>query len=388
MTTKRKLPNISSIGKKDPTPCYLADLHFDKRNPRFGPTEVSFKDETKVLDYIVDTYGVEDVLSSLAVNGYFESEPLIGIKESGKEGVHILEGNRRLAACLILDRDPRSKNQKRRREYYGIIHAKHGNKPINPVPVFVFDGPNASKDLLPYLGVRHIVGSSDWDSYAKAAWVANVIERGELKLEDVLQMIGDEGKQSERLLSAYYFVNQLKTEGRFSPNDSIRKGRGSNAEFPFSLVYNALGYAPIANWVGLANKDATERKPIPKAKLDNAESLMTFLCGNQSANIQPAIADSREISKLAKAIVDPGQVLALKTGKSLEEAVIEALPAKARLAEGFTEARANLQTLLGVIGRGTLSSDEAGELIPLSKEVRNLATKVNQEILKAANQDE
>ena len=149
MTSKRKTPTPLPAGNKAPTLCHLTDLHFDARNPRFGPTETPFKDETKVLDYIVETFGVEDVLSSLAVNGYFESEPLIGIKEAGKEGIHILEGNRRLAACLILDRDPRSKNQKRRREYYGIIHSKHDNKPVNPVPVFVFEGPTASRDLLP-----------------------------------------------------------------------------------------------------------------------------------------------------------------------------------------------------------------------------------------------
>lgn len=388
----RKPKAATSSGKaldqKETTSCYLTDLHFDKRNPRFGPTQVSFSDEVKVLDYIVDTFGVEDVLSSLAVNGYFASEPLIGIKDGKDTKIHILEGNRRLAACLILARDPRAKNQKRRQDHYGIIRAKHGNKPINPVPVFIFSGPHASKDLLPYLGVRHIVGSTDWDSYAKAAWVANVIETGDLKLADVLEMIGDDSRQSERLLSAYYFVNQLKEEGRFAPNQSIRKGRGSNAEFPFSLVYNALGYIPIAKWVGLAGKEPTNQSPIPKGKLDNAESLMTFLCGNSTTKTQPAINDSREISKLAKAISDSAQVMALKAGKSLEEAVVEALPAKERLADGFGDVRSQMQTLLGVIGRGTLDASDATELLPLSREVRNLAVKLNTEILKSANQDD
>src|SRR5438105_3103409 len=99
----------------------LENLHFDVRNPRYGPRSRRFKDETEILDEIVGSFGVRDLLSSLAVNGYFASEPLVGIKESKGDGVKIMEGNRRLAACLILASDPRARNQKKLYSYYSPI---------------------------------------------------------------------------------------------------------------------------------------------------------------------------------------------------------------------------------------------------------------------------
>lgn len=371
------------------TPCYLADLHFDRRNPRFGPAADNFKDEAEVLQHIVQTFGVEDVLSSIAVNGYFESEPLVGIKEAGKDGVSILEGNRRLAACLILDRDPRAKHEKKRQEHYGIIHAKHGYPRVNPVPVIVFEGPNAAKELLPYLGVRHIVGSTDWDSFSKAAWVASVVKSHDLSLDDVMQMIGDDMRQSERMLAAYYMVNQLIHAGRFDPADSIKRGRGSNAEFPFSLVYNALDNASIWEWVGFTtSKSALKENPLPKEKLEDAELLMLLLCGSRSKGVQPAIKESREIRDLAKAISDPAQRLELKKGKTVTEAVVEALPVKERLTEGLGEVRSQLQTLVGVLARGRLTPADATDLLELSRDVRQVAQKLNEEVLEAANRDD
>lgn len=60
------------------TPKALADLLLDADNPRFGGQQVGLVDQVKVLDHIVASYGVDDVLSSLAVNGYFLAEPLVG----------------------------------------------------------------------------------------------------------------------------------------------------------------------------------------------------------------------------------------------------------------------------------------------------------------------
>ena len=76
----------------------LAELHFDMKNPRFGGRAGDIKTEAATLDYIVHNFGIEDVISSIAANGYFQSEPLVGVE--GKNGITILEGNRRLAACL------------------------------------------------------------------------------------------------------------------------------------------------------------------------------------------------------------------------------------------------------------------------------------------------
>src|SRR4051812_2447205 len=93
-------------------PVPVGDLLFDLRNPRYGAKAGAFSDQREALNFIVGTFGVQDVLSSVAVNGFFGTEPLVGLRDKPGEKVKVLEGNRRLAACLILEGDDRAADQK------------------------------------------------------------------------------------------------------------------------------------------------------------------------------------------------------------------------------------------------------------------------------------
>lgn len=146
----------------------LDKLLLDDTNPRFGYVGQT-GNQTGLLDLIVDKFGVEDVLGSIAANGYFDAEPLVC--KPAKEGTYVVaEGNRRLSACLILTNDARAKNQATLGQRYRAIWESHGKPPIDPVPVIVFHE-HDNQALLSYLGVRHIAAAQPWDSYAKAAWL-------------------------------------------------------------------------------------------------------------------------------------------------------------------------------------------------------------------------
>ena len=54
----------------------LADLLLDADNPRFGQQDAGGS-QAELLDHLVQKFGVDDVLSSLSVNGYFEAEPMV-----------------------------------------------------------------------------------------------------------------------------------------------------------------------------------------------------------------------------------------------------------------------------------------------------------------------
>jgi hypothetical protein len=241
-----KKPGSNSLAQV--LPCSLSQLLLDATNPRLGKQCQPEEKQSQVLDTIVDVFGVDDVLSSIAVNGYFDAEPLVGIKEG--KNIRIKEGNRRLASCLILAGDPRARNQSKRTSEYKALQAKYRNQPITEVPVLVHDD---QSDLLSYLGVRHIAAAQPWDSFAKAAWVAEVLETDKLTLVEVSQMIGDQYRTVPRILEGYYLINQLIDSGQFTPSQSFRPGRGSNPEYPFSWVYTALGYKPIRNWLDLGD---------------------------------------------------------------------------------------------------------------------------------------
>lgn len=160
----------------------LSELVIDGLNPRFGKKAGSFSDEVAIVDYIVDDFGVDTLLSSLAYNGYFDAEPLI-VKPTGDNKYLVVEGNRRLAACLILAGDRRAKHQAQRTK---VWREKTKGIPWNSetkVPVKIFRNDQEIEKLLPYLGVRHIVSSQPWDSHAKAKWIADVVDKGNMTLD-------------------------------------------------------------------------------------------------------------------------------------------------------------------------------------------------------------
>lgn len=357
-------------------PYYLEELQFDLRNPRYGTSAARIKTEQEALNYIVETFGVDDVLSSIAVNGFFDSEPLVGVRLEKEKKIKIIEGNRRLAACLILAGDPRAIDQKNLREKFLTLHKEHGAKRISPLPVIVYDGKNAVREILPYIGVRHIVGFLEWDSYAKAAWVDQVLRDHKLSLNEVIEMLGDKNATIPRMLAGYRFVNQLVATGYFRPDQSQRKGRGSNPDYPFSWVYTALDNPPVRELVGFKEANGVpDEEPVPAKKLEDAGWIMTFMFGDKNRGIAAVVDDSRELGDLAKAVRDPVMSSRLKEGKKLRLVMEESRPSIERLQEGFLKIADQMRDLSGLIVPGELDPEAARELVDPAKNVSNLAKK-------------
>ena len=61
----------------------LSNLQLDGSNPRLGANAGHLRSQVEILDAVVDVFGIDDVLSSLAVNGYFEAEPMVGVRIEG-----------------------------------------------------------------------------------------------------------------------------------------------------------------------------------------------------------------------------------------------------------------------------------------------------------------
>ena len=99
----------------------LQNLQLDADNPRFGGSSDAKLEQADVLDHIVNTFGVDDVLSSIAINGYIPAEPIVCRRDAGSINATVVEGNRRLAACLIIAGDDRAARQKARHQQYSKI---------------------------------------------------------------------------------------------------------------------------------------------------------------------------------------------------------------------------------------------------------------------------
>ena len=364
----------------------LDNLLLDEKNPRFGLQERSAS-QGQILDHIVEKFGVDDVLSSLAVNGYFEAEPLVCRKIQGSENVTVVEGNRRLAACLIITRNERASNQARRSEEFSRLWVEHEQQQIDPVPAIIFDTNEQEREILSYLGVRHIASAQPWDSYAKAAWVAQVVEINELDIRHISQMIGDRHRTVNRMLEGYYLVKQLTETGYFNQQDSIRRGRGSVTDYPFSWVYTILGYTTIRNFLELTDTEA-QRDPIDEENLSKAALLLRSMFGDKSRGRNAAIGDSRQIGSLASAFASKEKVQLLEQGKTLSEIDILTQPIEKRLSEGLGLIRDTLHDLIARLSEQDIQQEIASELVPASSRNRKLSAELDKRIKEAAFGDE
>lgn len=364
----------------------LDKLLLDGKNPRFGDLEKSAS-QILILDHIVEKFGVDDVLSSLAVNGYFTAEPLVCKKTSSSEEYTVVEGNRRLAACLILIGDSRASHQSKRTQQFQSIWKAHGKKSINPVPVIIFNASGKSqKEILSYLGVRHIASSQPWDSYAKANWVAKVVQENDLNLEDVALMIGDQHKTIIRLLEGFYFIEQLIETGNFRPEDSVRRGRGSVSTYPFSWVYTLLGYSSTRKYLGLSEQTPT-KNPIAPKNLSRGALVVKAMFGDNSRGKSALISDSRELGDLASTFADPIKLELLAQGKSVSEIIRLSMPIDDRLREGLAQIREIQNDLINGLTESTISKKIAEPLVELARKNKRSSQEIEMKLSIAAGKD-
>lgn len=359
----------------------LSDLDFDVNNPRFGAEVGQRQSQREILNHLVRTFGVDDVLSSIAVNGYFVAEPMIVRRAKGK--LVVVEGNRRLASCLILAGDERAKDQKNLTDKYRAVAELAQREVLDRVACIVFDEQESSRELLAYLGVRHIASSQGWDSYAKAAWIARAVKEHGITLEEIAAMTGDQNKTVSHLLEGHYFIEQMVSTGYFDPKQSQRKGRGSNVDFPFSWVYTLLFTPAARKFIGLP--DEPVENPVPEDKLQRAGMLLERMFGTAHANA--AIDDSRDITRLARSLDSPEKVALLETGKHISQIEFEVQPLEDKLRKGLHECQQMLGTLTAAIESSKIERSQANGALGASLSVARLAMSIYKALEKASKDD-
>ncbi|MEC6741638.1 hypothetical protein VXS12_16770 [Acinetobacter baumannii] len=299
----------------------VSEILLDPLNPRLGDSISENMTQEQIVSLIVNNFGVDDLLSSMSFNGYFDAEPLVCQKRANGE-YYVIEGNRRLVACLILSNDYRAKDYIRNFKHFINLHAERNSPNVSDLPVVIFKENEDPNKISAYLGIRHIVSTKDWDSFAKARWINDTITHDKITIDDISTMTGDKSGTIRSLLSGYNFMNQLEHETSFDRGNTIRKGRGSNVNYPFSWVYTLFNHTVPKAFLNLNFFDDNEKpisRPIPEEKLDDAVFVIDAMFGNSKLGQDALLDDSRQISKFAEALGDPDKVRHLRNGKKLKE---------------------------------------------------------------------
>lgn len=321
----------------------LDQLSPDRDNPRFFPgTGRRFETDDDVFVYIDRKYNAFAIADSIVRHGYFETEPLIALKEP--EGHYsVLEGNRRLTALKALASPE--------------LRARMGSKrwsrldsdvqlPDN-FPVFVTD---SRASVAPVLGFRHVTGNLPWDPFQQALYVADMVDGPEeLSTAEVAERISRSASEVRALYRNYSIYEQAETVFQIPDCKRIVD--------EFGVWNRALSSSGIRLYIRApAPRDVVDREyPLPEEDGENErlERLLTWLFGlpRSDADIKEGvrsrtgrvISDSRQLTRLGAALSNRESTAVLESGASLDEAIRVTEDPLAQFFDLLAEARSTLE---------------------------------------------
>lgn len=334
----------------------IGQLHLDNKNPRL-PEEAQGKREPEVLKVLYEKFYLDELAESMSKNGYFDEEPVVAIPQKlpaelknpdphsakflafiEKEDTQftVVEGNRRLATIRLL-LDTALQTELNVKKWPSI--SKTVSDDLSVIPAIIY--PQRS-EVIPYLGVRHIIGIQKWDSYAKARYIASMVESGR-SIKAVEEQIGDKQGSVTKNYISYRLLGQAKDEFDID----VKKARED-----FSLLLLAIGQGNIKRFLGLPKKlvDTNTDEPVQRNNLDNLRDLISWVFGD-GKNL-PVIRESRDITNTLSTVVGSSEAVAyLRTTRDLGGAYDRTDGEEKMLLKYLMTANSKLEVALGIAHR-------------------------------------
>lgn len=288
------------------------DLKFDPENPRFYRLETT-DDVEKVIDEMVDKEGVRDLMVSIGQKGYFSGEPLLVVTDNNAAPYIVVEGNRRLAAVKLLN--GQIATPARRKQSILQIQQEAAEQEFpTELPCLIYKD---RKEVLRYLGYRHITGIQEWDALSKAKYLLELkntfyddLSRA-AQLKALANDIGSNPAYVGSLLTALAMYQKASDNKFFDLPISTN-------DVEFSYITTALGYRAIANWLGLEDKKDFDISEIVEENLK-----LTFgWFFSKDRMGKTILGESRNLTELAAIVQHPKAIAVLKETGKLSDAYL------------------------------------------------------------------
>jgi ParB-like chromosome segregation protein Spo0J len=319
----------------------LDDLLLDKRNPRL-PDGYEKSGQDELLALLAEDYSLVDLGKSIAANGYFSEEPLVTLKQSKQEKWVVIEGNRRLAALLLV-KNPERAPSSLREEWRAI--AQSAKFDVSEVPTLEYE---TREEVTPYLGFRHITGVLEWRPYQKGRYIAQLVEDGGLGFAEIARLIGSKAGTVREHFVAFALVRQARDEFGLDT---------SRAEGSFGVLRRAISDPNIRTHIGLSldkSEDALA-KPLKRSNSESLKELLDWMFG--SKRHAAALKDSRDLSMLGAVLGNEKSIAALRTSGDLAYAFELSGGEEKRLIESLSKAGYFLDQSLSMVARHKKSMD-------------------------------
>ena len=337
-------------------------LELDSENPRLVSDGVRSRRQADLLQTLWTEMDVAELVDSIAENGFFQEEPLFVIPKrlgSDKGPYIVVEGNRRLAAVLILTNDEY-------REKLGATDVRTiseaAKAQLAELPISIYQ---TRQQLWAYLSFRHINSPRPWDAYSKARFIARVYEEYKVQLDEIAARTGDRHATVERLYRGFKVIQQAEAQGQFSVEDRWRN------KFYFSHLYTALDYSEFQNFLGFTAEGSLRDNPVPRSKLENLDLVLLWLYGKRSGNIEPVVQKQNpDLGMLRDVLGKKSALAALRSGYGLKRAHEISIGDDRRFTDALTSAKEELQRARAVVTTG-YDGDE--ELFHVIQDIQALA---------------
>jgi hypothetical protein len=275
-------------------------LDLDPLNPRL-PEEVQQSSQAEILTYLSENDVLEELMDSYVSNGYFLVEPIL-VLPPGTDGRRlVVEGNRRLAAMMILLQLPPAIDAgiERNQEVPPSREVLESLQRIPGVEV-------ASRDeLSDYLGFRHISGLKVWSPEAKARWLYHQVEQANQAgshnpFYDVGRRVGSNARGVRSAYNAYnilrYGRDILQQEAHV---DFVMKER-------FGVWTRLLGTANVATYMGLTETPVSYEQAQEQVENINAQRFAEVLSDlvPAASKTKAVLEDSRDATDYSTVIAD------------------------------------------------------------------------------------
>src|ERR1700730_8586210 len=262
----------------------------DHDNPRL-PAGLDAADQEALIKYFADNYALGELAESMARNGYFDEEPLLTIPDGGgSSNLVTVEGNRRLATLKLLTND-----DLRHRivgDGWDVLASQVKKKrlTLDPVPILRYQ---RRRELLDFLGFRHVSGVVQWTPEAKARFVTYLITEHNYTFEDAAKAIGSKEDAIRRQFVAYLSLQQAEASG-----EDV-----SRAERSFGVYYRAVQNPAIRTYMTLKDPSKatpTKQRVIAPNGAGRVGDVISFLFGDESK--RRVLRDSRQIDDLGRVL--------------------------------------------------------------------------------------
>lgn len=357
---------LKAIEVEKAVPVSSVDLFLDPKNPRLVGSNYVLKDQDKILERLWTEFNVSEITDSIVASDCFwQHEPLIAAREGDK--LVVIEGNRRLAAVQLLLSPERQKRIK------AIGIPEIGQKLREHLAFLpVIEKPR--REVWDFIGFKHVNGPQEWDSIAKAQYIARIHEDYDVPLTDIATAIGDRNATVERLYHGLKVLQQAQKSGVFDAADRFYQRK----DFAYSHLWTGLGYDGIRAFLGITDGGRSEREPIPKGKIAALGDFCRWLYGSNTEKVEPLVkSQNPHLRQLDEALRATRGVAALRRGLPLQQAVNAARGDTRMLLDALIAGEQNLREAKGYFSTGFTGQQDVAETV---KNIYSLASSLTSDL--------